>query len=203
MAEVVFNGQKYSSESDIGKLAAPFEQPHYRPDAPGNQFPRMMYKAQKGPDGLVRCDAGQGIPRHHFQSDAAYEASLRRDEAFNNECRMIVGSDDKGKALPPAQCEAQYKAALESGWRDSAEDAIALVRHYETVVKGTAHLQRLKQEEGMSEAARAEAAAYDASTPDIVTEIPETARVRRDDVVMVGSQKIDKRSKAYKASLKA
>jgi hypothetical protein len=186
---ITYNGQEYSRESDIGKLAAQFEQPGYRPDAPQNAFPRMMYRAFVCADGIARADAENGTPRHMFPNDQAYEASLRQDEAFNAKCRQIIGQGPDGKPLDREICLAQHRAALESGWRDSAEEAIALVRHRETVVAGGEHMKRLKRDQGMSEAAKAEAAEFDASVPYIVTEIPEARKVKQSDVVMVAGEK--------------
>lgn len=167
---VVYNGQEYSADSDIGKIAAQFEQPHYRPEQ--HPFPRMMYKAQKCDDGVVRADSGATAPRHMFANDEAYRFAIQRDEAFNAQCRTEIGRGPDGKTLPREVCEAQYKQALESGWRDSAEEAIELVKslHQEMF---NASLKRADQDKGMTEKALREARAAERATPDHLPEIPE------------------------------
>lgn len=162
---VIYNGQEYSRESDIGKEAMKFERPaSYRPEQ--NPYPRMLYKASKGEDGVVRADAGASLPRRFFANDQAYQAALDRDEAFNASCRMIVGT------------EAEHKAARDSGWRDTAEEAIEYCRHFETVILGTLAAERAYKDQKMSPAAQAEAKAAEAATPNILPEIPE-ARAQR------------------------
>src|SRR6185436_17936675 len=105
MPEVTYNGQKYSTESAIGKEALKHEQPHYRPEQ--NPYPRMLYKAVKGTDGYVRVDAGATAPRRYFANDQDYENALRRDEAFNTGNQRIVVS------------EREHQSARDDGWRDS------------------------------------------------------------------------------------
>lgn len=156
---IIYNGQEYSRESQVGKEAAKFEQPHYRPEA--HPYPRMLYRATKGEDGVVRADAGQTLPRHYFRDDQSYRAAIDKDEAFNQSCRMIVNSP------------AEHNSAKDHGWRDSAEEAIAYCKHFETVILGTAAAERAAAELKMSPAAQAEAKAIDASTPNILPEIPE------------------------------
>lgn len=174
---VVYNGEEISTKTVVGSIAEAFEQPNYRPDDPKNRFPMMMYKAQKGSDGVVRVEAGRTLPREYFPNDHAYEAALKRDELFTQSCQQEIGRDpNTGGALPREQCEAQYKQAIETGWREKAQDAIDLVMHYEMVIKGEAHIQRLRDDARMSDKAKAEAAAKDASTPDILAEIPEQKR---------------------------
>jgi hypothetical protein len=163
---VMYNGQEYSTSSDVGKEALKWERPaSYR--AEQHPYPRMLYKASKGEDGVVRADAGQSLPRRFFANDQAYQAALDRDESFNNSCRMIVRS------------EREHNAAKDSGWRDSAEEAIAYCRHFETVILGTAAAEREYRDQKMSEAARAEAKAADARTPNILPEIPEAPLVKK------------------------
>jgi hypothetical protein len=172
MSTVIFNGHPYSRESNVGREAVKFEQPGYRPEQ--HPFPRMMYKAQVCDDGIVRCDAGMGMPRHLFANDAAYEASQIRDKQFNDSCRMIVG-----QGMNREQAEAQYQRAKDEGWFDSAEDAVAHLIKLNTTIAAAAHMERLKRDQGMTEKARREAAAADAATPMILGEIPEAPRVRK------------------------
>ena len=174
---VIYNGQEYSRESQVGKEAAKWERPaDYRPSQ--HPYPKMLYKAAKGDDGVVRADAGASLPRRFFANDQAYQAALDRDESFNASCRMVVGT------------EREHQAARDNGWRDSPEDAIEYCRHFETIILGTAAAERAYKDQRMSPAAQAEAKAAEASTPNILPEIPE-------------GHKIDKRTKAYKESLRS
>ena len=163
---VMYNGQEYSTESDVGKEAMKFERPaSYRPEQ--NPYPRMVYRAFKGEDGVVRADSGQTLPRHYFRDDQSYRAAIDKDEAFNTQCRMVVGT------------EREHKAALESGWRDSAEEAIALERHHYTEIIGAAAAERAYKDQFMSEKAQREAKAAEAATPNILPEIPEAPLVKK------------------------
>ncbi len=171
---VVYNGHEYSVESTIGKLAVQFEQPGYRPEQ--HPYPRMMYKAQKCQDGVVRCDAGAPAPRHVFANEEAYKFALQRDEAFDASCRREIGRDMRPEAhggpLPRQVCDAQHAEAFEMGWRDSADEAIALVMQREAeIFKAAAELEA--KVAGMSQKAQAEVRAAQAATPNVLGEIPE------------------------------
>lgn len=167
---VVYNGQEYSVDSDIGKIAVEFEQPHYRPEQ--NPYPRMMYKAQKCDDGIVRADSGTTAPRHMFANDQAYQFAMQRDDAFNEQCRMEIGRGPDGKALSREVCEAQHKQALENGWRDSAEEAIELVKSFESEIFKAA-MKQADSDKGMTEKALRDARAAQRATPHVLAEIPE------------------------------
>jgi hypothetical protein len=192
MPEVTYNGQQYSTESQIGKEALKHERPHnYRPE--NHPYPRMLYKAKMGDDGIVRADAGVTLGREYFASDQAYESAVKRDDAFNNSCRTIVGT------------EREHQMARDNGWRDSAEEAIEFCKFDYTIRQGTAAAERLYRDRNMSEKAKSEAKAADDATPLILPEIPEAKTVKNPYSVaaqVAQEAKLDKRTKAYKDSLK-
>ena len=93
---------------------------------------------------------------------------------------MEIGRNpETGKALPREVCDRQRQQAFENGWRNSAEEAIAHIRSLEGEMKMAAAAERLYKDKSMSEKAQREAAAIDASTPDILPEIPEAPRVKK------------------------
>lgn len=166
MGVVTYNGQQYSTESQVGKEALKHERPvGYRPE--NNPYPRMLYKAQKGTDGIVRVEAGATLPREYFPNDEAYRSAVRRDEVFNASCQMIVGT------------EREHQAARGNGWCDSAEAAIESTKHFETIILGAAAAERAARDLKMSEKAQREAKAAEAATPNILPEIPESKTVKK------------------------
>lgn len=170
---VVYNGVEYSPESDVGKEALKFEQPNYRPEL--HPYPRMLYRAFKCEDGIVRADAGAPPRRSLYGSEDAYREALARDDEFNNRCRVIVGQ----KPMSREQAEAEHRKYKEMGWYDNADEAVEAVKNFETLIKGAAAAERAHRDRGMSEKAKEEVAKIEASTPDILPEIPEQPRVRK------------------------
>jgi hypothetical protein len=115
-----------------------------RPFAP---FPRMMYMAQRRPDGVYSVGETE---------DRLAGGNV---ESFNARCQMVVNS------------EQEMSAALERGWRPTPREAMERHEAKETAIS-TAAAHRAYEDRNLSDAARAEAAAYEASTPEHVAEIP-------------------------------
>ena len=134
-----------SPDSELGKELAKWNRPYvYRP------FPKMLYMARKRPDGIVSIQE---------TDDRIFGTTPGAADAFTATCQKIVKD------------ESEMQRALEAGWRESQAEAL---EHHEKreQYKGNVAAHRLYEDRNMSEAARAEAAAVDASTEEHVPEIP-------------------------------
>ena len=141
----------------MGKELAKWNKPYvYR------EFPRMLYMAQRRPDGVVSVGeaedkllrAGPGAPE---QPGSA--------ELFNAKCQRIVYS------------EGELAEALERGWRPTPSEALDRFEAKEKFIADAA-AHRAHEDRGMSEAARAEVAKVEAATAEHVAEVPEAPRKR-------------------------
>lgn len=135
----------------MGKELAKWQRPaNYNPDAPENQFPRMLYLAQKRPDGVVSVNETSDAPWNNITGSA---------DQFNRTCQRIV------------KTEAECIRAMEQGWRKT--QAEAMVRHESKekhVADSAAH--RAYEDRNMSDAAKAEVAQIEAETVEHVAEVP-------------------------------
>lgn len=144
-----------TGESTYDKEVAKWDLPRslggMRPDG-YEPFPKMVYRAQQADNGKWTCSL------QVFSEDdrPAAEAWLRR-------CQKLVRSD------------AEYREALNDGWRDSEPDAI---RHADDVQRkiADAAAERHFHDARMSEKAQREAAAADAASDTHLPEIPETKK---------------------------
>ena len=142
-----------SPESEYGKELAKWNKPH-NPSDPRNQFPKMLYQAQKRPDGVY--STGE-------TNDALFGGRDRSAEEFTRRCQKIVHS------------EAEERMAMGIGW--CLTQALALERlKSEEEYLSTAAAHRLYEDRNLSDAAKAEAAAADAATPEHLPAIPEARR---------------------------
>ena len=159
------DGRLVSTTSEEGKERMKWEKP-YNPFDPNNQFPMMLYKAHRRPDGVASVnetdDRLLGGPRE--KSDLANE--------FNRRCQLIVG---KNPMATLEQKQAELQEALEKGWRKTQLEALAKLQAREEA-ESTMAAHRHYEDRNMSEAARAEADAADAASPLHVAEIPEKRR---------------------------
>ena len=178
MATVRFNGVDLPAESKAGIEVARWERPaSYRPE--NHPFPKMLYKAYKGSDGVVRCMSTEPRSRHLFISDEQFRSAIEEAKIFTDQCQKTVHD------------EQEQKQAFADGWRENPLDAIEAAKHWETIIKGEAAAHQAFLDRNMSEKAKAEKKAIEDSTPDILPEIPEAPLL-----------KVDKRTKAYKESQK-
>lgn len=119
-------------------------------------YPKMLYKAQRRENGKVMVMDMDAL----YALDPAVQA---RADAFNRSCQLTVQSED------------EYRRAKDQGWRESPEIALA---YYEALQQDIARaaaeanfdLQR------MSEQAKREHAALDATTDAPVTDVPAPKR---------------------------
>ena len=155
---IKIGGRLISTESEEGKEYLKWERkPNYNPDAPENRYPRMLYMAQRRPDGVVSV----GEPDDH-----AFSNVTGAGEQFNRRCQLIVRG------------EQEETAALERGWRRSATEALERFESKEKhIADAAAH--RSYEDRNMGEKAKAEVAAAEAETVEHVAEVPEKRRVGR------------------------
>lgn len=165
MAQTVrYEGNEISVETPLGKELLRWERPaDYRPE--NHPFPRMVYKAYKGTDGVIRCMEPEPRP-HIFLTQELYRSAIEKAELFTRECQFIV------------QNEEEYKRARGDGWRDTPKEAEAAAWDWEHAMSQAA-AERAYQDRNISEKARAEVAAAEASTPNILPVIPEAPLVKK------------------------
>lgn len=132
---------------------APFEQfpsKYTAGSQPGNPyryrpFPKMVYRAMRYPGtGQIRCMAAPPDP-WAFDDPRKAEHAIEAAARFTEQCQLIVRD------------EQEYSRAMESGYRDSAAEAVAHVEAREDrIARETA--ERNYQDRNMSEGAKREIA---------------------------------------------
>lgn len=136
----------------------------YRP------FPKMLYRAERQPGtGKIAC--GEPQPdRLTFRGDAmgdrSYALAEEAARRFTERCQMIVKD------------QSEYARAMESGWRESPEEAIAYLNRREDA-RSEVMAHRNYEDRNMSPAARAEIAAAELAAGEPLPEIPEQPRSRK------------------------
>jgi len=143
-----------TSESDYGKELAKWEQPNYDPKA--HSFPMMVYKAQRRPD---------GVPTVSETNDELFGGQPGAAELFSTSCQLIVND------------EREETRAIEMGWRRGPKEAMEFFEEREKALAASA-AHRAHDDKNMSDKAKAEAAAVEASTVEHVAEVPRK-KVRR------------------------
>ena len=121
-------------------------------------YPRMLYRAMENP---ISGKTEVNLTKDVLSGDRT--VVLLSAEQFNASCQTIVND------------EREYQRAKADGWRDSPKEAIEYHNGTETE-KLVASAVRAHEDRNMSEAAKAEAAKYEAATPDHVPEIPESRK---------------------------
>jgi hypothetical protein len=137
---------------------------------PGNPYvfrpyPRMLYKAQRQPNGQPACLMPQP-DSFAFEKMDQYERAILQVETFNKACQTIVPSEEaervaqgQGWSLTPQAALERYEQEQQAHAQAAAEAAHAAQR--------------------MSEKARAELAAADAATHEHVTDVVKTRGRKR------------------------
>lgn len=135
-----------SPESELGKELAKWNRPYVK-----REFPKMLYRAQRRPD---------GVPSTSECSDSFFGNVPGGAEAFNARCQITVEN------------EQQMTAELQRGWHPTPQDALDAFERAE-VRKGDATAHRHYEDRSMSPAAQAEAKAADDASFEHLPEIPE------------------------------
>ena len=177
---VNYGPHEVSTKTSMGKHLWEMERkPDYDPR--NHVYPRMLYKAYKGEDGVVRCMDTDPKP-YLYPNQEMYRMACERVTAFNLSCQKTIG-------LVPENGPTELRAAEEEGWRTTPQAAMEFVFSLEKAIT-TAAAERAYQDRNMSEKARVEIAAAEAETPDQVPEVKAKPAVK----------KLDGRSKAAKAA---
>ena len=163
----MYDGRWISTASDLGKEVMKFENRVLSDHE--KQWPRMMYKAERAPNGKVKCMEDALVPSSIPDAQISKEES--RIDAFNRANMLTVKSFE------------EYMNAKDRGWSDGPNEAVAAFEMNQIAI-GNAAAERALSDSKMSEKAQAEAAVVEASTEHHVPVIPE--------------KKIDKRTREYK-----
>lgn len=169
--QVMYDGRWISTASDLGKEVMKFENRVLSEHE--KQWPRMMYKAERTPNGKVKCMEDAMVPSSI--PDAQISKEETRIENFNRGNQFTVKDYN------------EYMTAKDRGWSDSPGEAVAAFERNQIAI-GNAAAERAYTDSKMSEKAQEEVAAVEAATEFHVPVIPE--------------KKIDKRTKAYKEAHK-
>lgn len=143
------------SQWAFGQPGNPYK---YRP------FPKMVYRAALL-SGKVMCQ----VPppdRYEYRDDRAFLMAEESARRFSEKNTQIVRD------------EAEYSRAMESGWRETPQEAIAFVEHRENQ-RSQAIAELNYEDRNLSPAAKAEKAAHVAEVGEPVPEVPESRRARR------------------------
>lgn len=168
---VLYNGVPVSIDTPLGAEVKKSEDRmrNYRPE--DHPYPMMLFRARKSADGTIRVF--ESIPEFSrvFVDEAQYQRVKADSVAWNN------------GAVKQVESEEEHKRALTQGWSNSQEEAIAAQWKHEHAMQEEA-ARTAFQTRRMSEKAQAEVAAYAASTPEVVAEVPEAkkrGRPRKED----------------------
>lgn len=168
-SEVMYGSIPVSTRTEVGKHIWSHERkPGYDPAQ--NPYPRMLYRAYKGEDGVVRCMEEEPKP-WLYANQEMYRMACERVAQFNLSCQKTVG-------VNPDDGPGEERAAAEEGWRTTPQAAMEAVFALQKAI-ATAASERAYQDKNMSEKARAEVAAAEADTPDQVPELKEKPKVKK------------------------
>lgn len=140
-------GIQISPESELGKEMAKWEKPYrFEP------FPKMLYRANRRPDGKPSCSEAD---------DRLFGGQPGSAELFSATCQMVV------------QSETELTKYLEMGWREGPTEAMEYFEQKEQGL-GNAAAHRAHDDRNMGEKAQAEVKAAEDATSEHVPEIPRT-----------------------------
>lgn len=151
-------GVKIGEDTELGKELAKWNKPF----DPSAVYPRMLYKARRRPDGVVRAaETDDGFFRGPDGKDKPGAA-----EDWTRANQRIVKNED------------EHLKAKGQGWRDTMSEAVEFFNS-EYAEVGTVAAHRNFEDRNMSEKAKAEAAKLEGDGPEHVPEIPEQPKQRR------------------------
>ena len=139
-------------DSELGKEMAKWDKPYvFQP------FPKMLYKAQRRPD---------GVPSVGESRDDLFHDKPGGADAFSRTCQMTVND------------ERELTRYVEMGWRDHPAKALEFFEEKSQAL-GESAANRAYGDRNMSAKAQVEARAAEASTPEHVAEVPRTPVKKR------------------------
>ena len=129
---------------------------------PGNpyvyrEYPKMLYRAQRLPNGQSGCLAQHPNP-YTFERADQFERAVLMVESFNRSCTRVVSD------------ESQERIAIGQGWALDPKAAMAVYEQEQQAI-GNAAAEAAYAAQGMTSKARAELTAADASTHQHVTDV--------------------------------
>ena len=129
---------------------------------PGNpyvyrEYPKMLYRAQRLPNGQSGCLAQHPDP-YQFERADQFERAVLMVESFNRSCTRVVAD------------ESQERIAIGQGWALDPKAAMAVYEQEQQAI-GNAAAEAAYAAQGMTSKARAELTAADASTHQHVTDV--------------------------------
>ena len=131
---------------------------HYQP------YPKMLYKAERR-NGKIACMEAPP-DRYNFADDRSFMRAEEAARVFTERCQLIVNN------------ETEYARAMESGYRETPQDAIEHANAREDAFsKEVAH--RNHDDRNLSERAKAEITAAELEAGQPVAEVRESRRGRR------------------------
>ena len=158
------DGRLVNVNSVEGKERMKWERQH-NPNDPANQFPIMLYKAQRRPDQVWSTNE---------VNDFHFGGRLGSADEFSRRCHSIVGSVENTYE----QNQKLLTEALERGWRKTQLEALARAQALDEAT-ATAAAHRHYEDRNMGELAKAEAAAADEASPEHLPTITEKRRGRK------------------------
>ena len=129
---------------------------------PGNpyvyrEYPKMLYRAQRLPNGQSGCLAQHPDP-YQFERADQFERAVLMVESFNRSCTRVVSD------------ESQERIAIGQGWAVDPKAAMAVYEQEQQAI-GNAAAEAAYAAQGMTSKARDELKAADASTHQHVTDV--------------------------------
>lgn len=163
---VKYNGEWVTRDSALGKEAAKWEKPYKY-----EHFPLMMFRAQRIPgNGKLACSLS-APSRFGFARDEDWLMARQAAEAFTSECQRTVNDERERKQLVDSG----------EGWCDTPQEAIAWQENLVKIM-GDEAAARVARDQGMSEAARAEADKFERENfghQPVIPEKPKRKYVRK------------------------
>lgn len=177
MSTVMYGGIAISTATPMGKELESWETknriPGFRPE--NHQYPKMLYKARKREDGKVVCLEPNHVDSPLLSADQNQRMAAHVESA--NRAATVVARDENHE-----------KELTAIGWCPSPKAALEAFEKWERMI-GDEAARLAHADRNLSERAKAEREAFEASTPEHVAVVPESRTV-----------KVDKRTKEYKAS---
>lgn len=154
--------EQFPSKWTLG--VAPGRPYQYRP------FPAMLYRAQRIPPnhvGAGKIAVSCQEPEYYgFRDQNEWDRARESAARFTTSCQRVV------------EDESQKSRAMEDGWRETPQEAIAHAEARERVVSNETH-SRQSADSNMGEKARAEAERFESETFGHQPTIPEKPRSRK------------------------
>lgn len=176
MTTIRYGGVDVPVESPLGIELAKWEKTGYNPEA--HPYPKMLFKAYKGSDGVIRCMDTEPTLSHLYPTPEHFERAVAGVRVFNQSCQKVVHT------------EREQQEAHANGWRESVQEAIEAQKGYELDMQ-VAAAEFAHENRRLSPKAQSEIRQAEASMPEVLVDMPPAA------------ERIDKRTKAYRESQKA